>query len=225
MKKIIFISDLFEQDLIGGAELNDSVLIRFLQSSGLDIIKLKSTNITDIEILENDFFIVSNFVGLSEKHKILLQMKKYIIYEHDHKYVNTRDPSKFVNFNIPAKNIINKNFYKNAQKVIVLSKVCKQVIENTLGLNNVISIGTSLWSEARLSTIESLLSTEKTKNCCIVNSSNPIKGTREAVRYANSKGIDHQLVGPLPPEQLLQKIAEYKNFILVRWKIVLLSKT
>ena len=215
MRQIVFISDLFEEDLIGGAELNDSVLIRFLESSGLNIIKLKSTDIRDEQILENDFFIVSNFVGLSEKHKVLLQMKKYIIYEHDHKYVNTRDPSKFVDFNIPSKNVINKSFYKNAQKVVVLSKICKQVIEQALGLTNVISIGTSLWSEEKLSTIKAFSTTEKVQDYCIVNSSNPIKGTREATQYADSKGIEHQLIGPLPPQELLQEMARYKNFIFV----------
>jgi len=215
MKQIVFISDLFEEDLIGGAELNDSVLIRFLESSGFNILKLRITGISDEQILENDFFIVSNFVGLSEKHKVLLQMKKYIIYEHDHKYVNIRDPSKFVDFNIPSKNIINKNFYKNAQKVVVLSKICKQVIEQALGLKNVISIGTSLWSEEKLSIIQALSSTEKVQDYCIVNSSNPIKGTREAIQYANSKGIEHNLIGPLPPQQLLQEMARYKNFIFV----------
>ena len=66
MKKVVFIDD-----LIGGAELNDSVLIRFLESKNINVIKLRSNNINDEEILENEFFIVSNFVGLSEKHKIL----------------------------------------------------------------------------------------------------------------------------------------------------------
>ena len=215
MKKVVFISDLFQDDLIGGAELNDSVLIRFLESKNINVIKLRSNNINDEEILENEFFIVSNFVGLSEKHKILLQMKKYIIYEHDHKYVNTRDPSKFVDFKIPQDRIINKNFYTNAQKVIVLSSICKQVIEEALHLENVINIGTSLWSDEKLSIIESLSSTEKIKNCCIVNSSNPIKGTKEAIQYARSKSIGHDLIGPLPPQKLLQEMAQYKNFIFV----------
>ena len=224
MKQIVFISDLFQEDLIGGAELNDSVLIHFLESKGLEVLKLRSNKIKDEDILENDFFIVSNFVGLSEKHKILLQMKKYIIYEHDHKYVSTRDPSKFINFDIPEDKIINKKFYQNAHKVIVLSKICKQIIEKTLGIDNVISIGTSLWSEEKLSFIESLSTIEKTKEYCIVNSSNPIKGTREAKHYADSKGLNSELIGPLPPQKLLLEMAKYQNFIFVPKVLETLSR-
>lgn len=224
MKKIVFISDLFEKDLIGGAELNDSVLIRFLESKQLDIIKIKSNSVQDRDILENDFFIVSNFTGLSKKHKILLQMKRYIIYEHDHKYVSTRDPSKFVDFKIPDAHIRNKNFYKNASKVIVLSKICKQVIEQALGIDNVISIGTSLWSEEKLLFIESLLSTRKTKKYCIVNSSNPIKGTREAIEYAKAKDLDYSLVGPLSPNELLTEMVQHEGFIFVPRVLETLSR-
>ena len=69
MNKIVFISDFFKEDLIGGAELNDSVLIDYLELKNIEVLKLRSSNIKDNEILENDFFIISNFTGLSEKHK------------------------------------------------------------------------------------------------------------------------------------------------------------
>ena len=42
MKNIVFISDFFQEDLIGGAELNDSVLISSLEKKGLKILKIKS---------------------------------------------------------------------------------------------------------------------------------------------------------------------------------------
>lgn len=224
MNKVVFISDLFQEDLIGGAELNDSVLIDYLESKGVEVLKLRSNNIQDNQILENHFFIVSNFVGLSEKHKVLLQMKKYIIYEHDHKYVITRDPSKFVDFKIPSDKVINKDFYRNAKNVVVLSKICKQVIEDALGIDNVISIGTSLWSEEKLSFIERLTETTKTENCCIVNSSNPIKGTREAVAYAKAKNIKSSLIGPLAPNDLLSEMVKYENFIFVPKVLETLSR-
>ena len=167
MRTIVFISDFFQEDLIGGAELNDSVLINSLEEKGLTILKIKSNLLTEKDIFDNDFFIVSNFIGLSEKNKILLQMKKYVIYEHDHKYVNTRDPSKFVDFEIPESAIINRQFYSNAKRIVVLSQICKDILVKTLNVNNVTNIGTSLWSEEKLCYIESLLSNKKDENICI----------------------------------------------------------
>lgn len=224
MKTIVFISDFFQEDLIGGAELNDSVLIRSLEKKGLNVLKIKSNLLTEKDIFDNDYFIVSNFVGLSEKNKILLQMKKYIIYEHDHKYIRTRDPSKFTDFEVPEREIINKDFYSNADKIIVLSKVCKDILEKTLKLNNVISIGTSLWSEEKLSYIESICMTEKGYDFCILNSKNTIKGTREAIQYAENNNLKYELLEPSVPDVLLKHMSKYETFIFIPKVLETLSR-
>ncbi len=54
--------------------------------------------------------------------------KQIPIPEHDHKYVTTRDPSKFYSFQAPANKIVNKAFYENANCVVVLSEICKEVL-------------------------------------------------------------------------------------------------
>ena len=153
--KIVFISDFFKSDLVGGAELNDSVLIGFLQKYH-EVQLVHSKNLKPEDVVNNEYFIVSNFANVPINLIKLLETKKYIIYEHDHKYVSNRNPSQFVNFTIPKHLIINKRFYQNAHKVFVLSKICKKVIEDNLEINNVINIGTSLWSEKDLSFIESI---------------------------------------------------------------------
>ena len=144
--KIAFISDFFSNDILGGAENNDSVLIEYLQNKH-EITKIKSNDATIKNLINFDFFIISNFVNLQQECKDFIESKEYIIYEHDHKYVNTRDPSKFINFLIPDSCIVNKDFYINAKSVFVLSVKCKEVLEKNLGLRNVINIGTSLWSD------------------------------------------------------------------------------
>ena len=166
-------------------------------------------------VVENDLFLISNFALLPEGIKQMVMLKKYIIYEHDHKYVKTRDPSKFPNFIAPKQYIINRDFYANAHKVIVLSKICKEVIEKNLQIDNVISIGCSLWSKDKLDFVESLVNeeTEKIEKYCIINSDNRIKGTKEAVEYCQLKGLDYELVGPLPEKQLLEQISKFKYFV------------
>ena len=135
--KIYFLSDFFKEDLLGGAESNDSVLINHLVKEGYTVEKTHCSEINDNIFEKNNYFIVSNFISLSEEHRAKLQKERYIIYEHDHKYVKTRDPSVFKEFKIPNNQIINYQFYKNAQAVVVLSKICKEVIEKNLSLNNV----------------------------------------------------------------------------------------
>jgi len=132
MNKIGFISDFYRHQLLGGGESNDDNLIQFLKPKS-SLFTYKSGEVTVSDLQDKDFVIVSNFVLLSEEVKsYLASEKKYIIYEHDHKYVKTRDPSKYVNFLAPKSDIINRDFYTRASKVVVLSKICKEVLQRNI---------------------------------------------------------------------------------------------
>ena len=211
--KLIFVSDLFKDNLIGGAELNDDVLIQHLSNNGFEVVCMHSQLVTEDVVLQNDLFLISNFVGMSERVKQMLKLKKYLIYEHDHKYLSTRDPSVFPAFTAPKDQIINRDFYSKAYKVIVLSKVCKEVIEKNLEIDNVYNIGCSLWSDEKLDFIETLLDTPKKEKYCIINSNNRIKGTYEARTYCKSHNLDFDLIGPLPEKELLKEMAQYQYFV------------
>ena len=213
--KVVFISDFYSKDLLGGAELNDSVLIRFL-SNQFEVICVHSHMLTYQQIIENEVFIVSNFANLSEQNKKLLQYKKYIIYEHDHKYVVNRDPSIFVNFKIPQHMIINEEFYKNAYKVIVLSKICKQILENNLRCDNVVSIGTSLWSKEKFDYLKSLSENiKKIHTYGVIKSKNPIKGTSQALQYCEKNNITPYLINSQNEKDFLFSISKIENLIFI----------
>ena len=216
MKKIIFISDFFNDELIGGTEKNDSVLIDHLRSTYI-IEKIKSKDLTESKVNENDFFVVSNFTQMQEHVKQILSTKRYIIYEHDHKYINTRDPSKFTAFKIPKNNIINKEFYKRAHKIFVLSKICKQILEENLNLNNVINIGTSLWSNKDLETLEQILLSDK-KNinkASILKSSNPIKGYKEALQICKAKNLKTKVIESKNQKEIWNRLYESEMFVFI----------
>jgi len=222
--KIVFISDFFETDLIGGAELNDGVLIEYLIKSGFEVECVKSNTLTFDKAVLNNNYIISNFVGLKERVKQVIMLKKYIIYEHDHKYLKNRDPSIYPKFKAPETEIINKQFYEKAEKVIVLSKICKQVIEKNLNLTNVVSIGCSLWSDKKLDFIEALLEEKKTKDYCIIKSSNPIKGTKEAIQFCNAKNYSYDLIGPTSEKDLLAQMSKYEHFVFIPKVLETLSR-
>ena len=213
--KVAFLQDFFHTEIIGGAEQNDCVLLDYLQQQdGLTVVPIHTYHFEAIADCY-DFFVVSNFVKLSEVSKnYLIQKKNYIIYEHDHKYVNTRNPANFNKFVIPKQNIINYEFYKNAKKVFVLSKICKSVIEDTLNINNVCNIGCSLWSEEKLNLIRKL---EKDSSndfkFSVMNSKNPVKGLKQAMAFCKKKGIEPQLIGNKDYNFFMSQMAKTEHFI------------
>jgi len=158
-------------------------------------------------------FVVGNFTRMPPEYLCLLKNESYIIYEHDHKYVTTRDPSVFKDFCIPRHSIANYNFYHRAKAVVVLSEICKKIIIENLGLNNVYNIGTSLWSEAHLNKIESLLGTEKTIECGILDSANPIKGSSSAAQYCKSRNITPTKIGSNNPTVFLEQLSKCKTLV------------
>lgn len=212
--KIVFISDFFSEHIIGGAEKNDDVLLKHL-STKFEVLKIRSSELTKSTVLENEFFILSNFTQIPEEVLCLLSSKKYIIYEHDHKYVDTRNPANYPAFKIPRNRVVNKFLYKRAQKVFVLSSICKKVLENSLCLNNVISIGTSLWSSTDLSKIEEILlsNVARKDEYCVLHSNNPIKGYKESVRFLRSKNIDFNVISSTDQKSIWSQMRENSSFI------------
>ena len=208
--KVGFIADFF--DILGGAEKNDNVLIEYL-SSKFEVIKIQSHLCTISKLNQCDTLIVSNFVNLPEKIKSYIsENKKYLIYEHDHKYVKSRDPSKYPNFKIPHQ-LANVTFYKHASSVVVLSKICKEVLLDNIPLKNVHNIGTSLWSDQKLNKIELLLGSKKEINCGVLNSNNPIKGKNVALAWCREHNIVPELISSDNEEEFLQILSKCQKLV------------
>ena len=211
--RVVFVADLFSHQLNGGAENNDSVLVDYLSNSGLSVEKVHSYYVNEEIINENDLFIIGNFINLKEQYKQALLNKNYIIYEHDHKYLKSRDPSVFPEFVAPENQIINKEFYKSAKAVVVLSSICKRIIEESLNINNVYNIGCSLWSDERLDYIASLLKQKKNRKFAILDSKNSIKNTGLAIRYCTDNNIDFDLIKPCGEKELLLELSKYEGLV------------
>jgi len=213
IKKIIFIADFFKNDLLGGAESNDSVLIDFLYSCGHSLKKLKCCDVDSTLWGKDYFFIISNFVSLAPKHHEALHTEDYIIYEHDHKYLISRDPSIYKNFVAPSSHVINRDFYKNARAVVVLSTICKQVMEKNLDIDNIYNIGCSLWSNKKLDLIAALANRHKNEKFVILDSSNPIKSTPEAIHFCEHNNIEFEVVPPCSESELLVELSYSKGLV------------
>ena len=136
MKKVVYISDYFIEQNLGGAEICDEVIMRHLKDSGCEVTKIltRFVTINFINTNKNSFFIISNFIGLSKEtiNYIINSKIKYLIYEHDHKYIKSRNPADYKNYLAPQEDIVNFDLYSNAIKIIAQTNFHKEIIEKNL---------------------------------------------------------------------------------------------
>ncbi len=192
----VFSADFFASEIKGGAELNDREAINCLKATNQNVISIHSEKINPQFIRDHhDYkFIISNFIKLSPESKQLLQEHSYIIYEHDHKYLRTRDPGRYENFLAPSSEIINVDFYQNANAVLCQSAFHANIIKKNLKLDNVINLGGNLWPEDVLDILEGLSKKEKEPCCSIMDSHIPSKNTGVSIKFCLAKELSYQLI-------------------------------
>jgi hypothetical protein len=214
-KSYVFIADFFVNQIAGGGELNNEEAINILKSRN-SVVKINSHFASPAFIKENldKKFIIGNFINLSpESKQLLVEEAEYTIYEHDHKYLQTRDPSVFEDFRAPESAIINRNFYKNASAVLCQSSLHAEIVRKNLGYDNVINLGGNLWSKEILNFLENLSLKKKENKISIMQSTNPIKNTRDAVMYCKVKKIDFELIPSQPYKNFLTSLGKNDTFV------------
>jgi hypothetical protein len=212
--KIAFIADFFSSHLLGGAEMNDAVLLSYLKES-FDLETLHSKDISIDNIKEYDFLIISNFCMLDPPARDYIQENsQYVIYEHDHKYVSSRDPSNFTNFEIPEKHIMHRDFYKSAKKVICLGAKQVEIINKNLKIENLESISGSLWSQKKLMHLrDTSKAAQKNDKFAIVESTNPIKNTQKAISFCEKRHIKFDLIKSQDPYIFIDILSKYEGLV------------
>jgi len=217
MNKIIFVADFFANEIAGGGELNNQELIDILRERDSHVLEVKSNRLTPEFISECSKkvkFIVANFVMLSRESKTMLENdREYIIYEHDHKYVKSRNPANYDNFIAPKSEIINFNFYKNAKAVLCQSQFHADIVESNLKLDNIISLGGNLWSEDSLETMLSMSKTDKKPTCAIMSSTNWHKNTADAIKLCKAKQWEYDVIPTCGYMEFLLRLGESDKFV------------
>jgi hypothetical protein len=191
MSKVCLISDYFSDQILGGGELNDDELLQILNQKGFQLGKVQSQFVT-VEFLKekkDNFYIVSNFCNLSQECKnYLADELQYLIYEHDHKYLLTRNPADYNNFH-------------------------KGIAESNLGLDNISSVGGNLWSKRVLEKLRDLSKNEKADKYSVLNSNISHKNTSRTVAYCEHKGYEYDLVSDSSYFSFLEKLGANKTFV------------
>ena len=216
MKKVIFLQDFFVEHNLGGAELHDQVVIDYFDDVGLLFDKRRTMELTIEYVRQNvdKVWFISNFVGLDNRIKAYMAKNcKYLIYEHDYKFINIRNPITFKDFIVPSKNIVNINFFANAHKVICLSKMHREIFDKNLHLDNIVNINCSMWSDEDLHLIESLCEAKKKPVCAVIESGNPIKKTKESIDFCLSKDIPFELISSKNHHEFMKILSNYKALV------------
>ena len=214
-KKIVFVADYFAEDILGGGELNNEEVILLLKQNNYDVLKIHSHLVT-VEFLENNkecFFIIANFINLNLKSKKYLRELNYLIYEHDHKYLRSRNPAVYKNFKAPERDILNFHFYKKAKAILSQSQFHKNIINKNLSLNNVINLGGNLWSLESLEKMREISKRKKNDQCSILQSRTPHKNTEGSIKHCLSNSIKYELVSSPDYFKFLEKLGSNQKFI------------
>lgn len=213
--RFVFVADFFASQILGGGELNNDELIKILKNLGHEVVSINS-HLVDLEFIErnkNNNFIIANFTNLQPECIHSLYDKKYVIYEHDHKYLKTRDPSQFENYLAPQEQIINYEFYLKAAKVFCQSIFHKEIVEKNLNIDNIVSLGGNLWSKASLELMREISKSDKKSSYAIMMSPIEHKNTKDAISYCQHKDIEYRLIKSDSYERFLNMIGEHKALV------------
>tara|TARA_R100000664_G_C2760058_1_gene150677 strand:- start:12110 stop:13765 length:1656 start_codon:yes stop_codon:yes gene_type:complete len=215
MSDIFFISDFFADEINGGAERCNEAFIQLL-GEDFNVSKVLSRNV-DLDFIQenkNAFFIVANFFHLRKNvKKYIADNVRYIIYEHDHKYLANNNPLKFKNFVAPQSSVINKNFFQNAEYVICQSKLHSEIVYKNMLTDNIINAGANFWSKEDLAFIESKIGETKEHKYASMANTNKNKGTLKSVDYCKKKGYELSLIPELDFKNFISALSKVENFV------------
>ena len=213
--KIVFIADFFTDQVLGGGELNNEELIDLLIQDDHQVKKVNSAIATRgfIEDNRDNYFIIGNFMNLSKECIASLYDKQYVIYEHDHKYINNRNPSVFKDFLAPKEALVNVEFYKKANAVLCQTQFHLDIVKKNLNFDNLISLGGNLWSEDSLEYMTKQAAAPKTETYAIMDSPIEHKNTREAIMYCQYKKFPFKLIKSDNYKEFLRLMSEHKTFV------------
>ena len=213
--KFVFIADFFVEHILGGGELNNEECIEILISQGHSVEKIQSHLVTPSFIENNKIhnFVVANFINVRQPCMDKLIDTQYVIYEHDHKYLKTRNPAAYMDFKAPKEDVVNYDFYKNARAVLCQSQFHADIIYRNTELENLINLSGNLWSLSTLKTIEKISEKPKQRRCSVMDSAIPHKNTHEAVSFCMAKDLQYDLIKHFVYEEFLAALGANEKFV------------
>ena len=217
----VFVSDFFLEDYPGGAELTTDAIIK---GSKVPVVKLHSSQVNEETISDHrdKHWIFGNFAALSTE-TILYCCKhlKYSVIEYDYKYCKYRLPLKHItaegscDCESSTRGKMVSIFFANAASVWFMSAMQRQVYYDKFPFlkERDTKVLSSVFDSETLEYISSLDSTNKNDVWLIQQSQSWVKGTENAIKYAEENGLKYELFSGIEYKDMLKKFATYKGFI------------
>jgi len=218
---VIFVSDLFIKDYVGGGELSIQTLIETcLMPTGQ--INSQNLNIDMMKQYKHAHWVFGNFTQVSLDCIVYaIKNLSYTVIEYDYKFCKYRSPEKHVveegacncEKGQLAKAVT--MFMTHAKSVMWMSEQQKQrYITNFPFLeesNNFVL--SSLFQHQTLNYLSSLRGKSKNNKYLIIDSNSWIKGTQDCIIYAKQNNLEYELVGGLEYKKVLDKLSTSKGII------------
>jgi hypothetical protein len=211
----LLLADFFREDLPwGGAELASDALIQLLRKD--NPIVTKRCHETSPELIKNHegVIVVSNRQNLSEPAKQELYKKDYILWEHDFHYLKSRDAGLYDDLKAPEDEVINREIYEAARRVVFQSKAQLHAANRNLGDNEkFVSANGNPWNQCDLDYLKELQAVEKTGYAAVLLHPYETKGTAEAVRFCKDNDFEYTVIPPMPQKDFLQMLAKFQILV------------
>lgn len=231
---MILIADYLIEDLVRGAQLTDQAMLDHLGLSNIKRIRSREVS----EINKDEFYILSSVFQLAEEHIYKLkEYENYIIFEHDHGYVASRNPFMIPGCNgwienktgiVSQDKQINRELYKKAKAVICLTKWHENQLRKNLD-GTFDNIGGASWRINALNTIDDIRNNIKKKyeygffndspiiklsNGQIFNQGVNIKNKNEALQYCIDNKLKYKYIPRINDnKKFLSVMASFESFI------------
>jgi glycosyltransferase involved in cell wall biosynthesis len=221
--EVIFVSDLFVEDYVGGAELTSEALIT---SSPYSVFKLHSKDVT-LDLLQEGhekFWIFGNFSQLNPQLiPSIVGNMRYSVLEYDYKYCKYRSPEKHFSVEGTPCDCVNQvngkmvsAFYYGSMGLWWMSQAQMDRYVTAFPFlaekSNVVL--SSVFSSATLDTICKLRQkTSERKGWIVLGSQSWIKGLDDAERWCIDTNKSHEVVWNMSYEALLAKLATVEGFV------------
>ena len=222
---VVFVSDAFTEDYVGGAELTTEALI---ESSPFETFKLHAKNV-NMELLEqgsDGLWVFGNFSNLDVNLiPTIVGNLSYAILEYDYKYCKYRSPEKhLVAENKPCDchnemhGKIISAFYYGANSLWWMSEKQMELYHSKFPFlkeknNTVLS---SVFDESFFSYVKQLNNQERKeerKGYVVIGSTSWIKGAQDAEAFCKKNNFDYEVVWNIPYKDLLQKLSLSKGLV------------
>jgi glycosyltransferase involved in cell wall biosynthesis len=223
--QIVFVSDSFVDEYVGGAELSSEAL---LTSSPFSVFRLKSSDVS-MEILEKGYqkyWIFGNYANLKkELIPTICTNMRYSVIEFDYKYCKYRSAEKHNTIEqspCDCSNDINGKlvsaFMYAAKSLWWMSEKQQDTYEklfpflkqkNSTVLSSVFDDATF----ALLKVYKQKYSQAKDDKWIVCGSPSWIKGTDNAVQWCKDNNKNYEVVWNVPYEQMLEKFAKSEGFV------------